>query len=72
VEFEDDALNEIVRVTSGYPYFLQEWGHAVWRQAKTTPITKEVVLASHATVIDHLDASFFRVRLIGDRQMAER
>jgi hypothetical protein len=56
VEFEDDALNEIVRVTSGYPYFLHEWGHAVWRQAKTTPITKEVVFASHAAVISQLYA----------------
>ena len=26
VEFEDAALDEVVRVTSGYPYFLQEWG----------------------------------------------
>jgi hypothetical protein len=63
VEFETAALDEIVRVTSGYPYFLQEWGHAVWQHAETSPITKEVVLRSHEHVIQHLDASFFRVRL---------
>jgi hypothetical protein len=63
VEFGTAALDEIVRVTSGYPYFLQEWGHAVWEQATETPITKEVVLATHDTVIRHLDESFFRVRL---------
>jgi hypothetical protein len=63
VEFEAAALDEIIRVTSGYPYFLQEWGHWVWQQAERSPITKKVVLASHEAVIRHLDASFFRVRL---------
>lgn len=63
VDFTEEALDEIVRVTAGYPYFLQEWGHFVWRQADTSPIPKSAVLASHASVIRHLDASFFRVRL---------
>lgn len=66
VDFTDDALDEIVRLTAGYPYFLhflQEWGHFVWRQADTSPIAKAAVLASHDVVIRHLDASFFRVRL---------
>ena len=27
VVFQGDALYEIVRVTQGYPYFLQEWGY---------------------------------------------
>jgi AAA ATPase domain len=49
VDFQAAAVDEIVRVTSGYPYFLQEWGHAVWELATETPITKEVVLASHDT-----------------------
>ncbi len=63
VDFTADALDEIVRVTAGYPYFLQEWGHFVWRQAEISPISKATVLASHDAVIRHLDASFFRVRL---------
>jgi AAA ATPase domain len=62
-EFEDDAVDEIVRVTAGYPYFLQEWGHAVWLHADTSPIGKDVVLDSHDSIIRHLDSSFFRVRL---------
>ena len=63
VEFESAALDEIVRVTAGYPYFLQEWGHSVWQHAVTSPITVEVVVESQHHVIQHLDASFFRVRL---------
>lgn len=27
VEFTEQALNEIIKVTEGYPYFLQEWGY---------------------------------------------
>ncbi|MGH7190702.1 MAG: AAA family ATPase [Acetobacteraceae bacterium] len=63
IEFTEEALDEIVRVTAGYPYFLQEWGHFVWRQADTSPIPKAVVLAAHDAVIRQLDTSFFRVRL---------
>jgi hypothetical protein len=63
VEFAEDALDEIVRVTAGYPYFLQEWGHSVWQHAQSSPIGKDVVLAAHEPIIRHLDSSFFRVRL---------
>jgi Cdc6-like AAA superfamily ATPase len=31
--FESWALDEIVRVTEGYPYFLQEWGYQAWNIA---------------------------------------
>ena len=30
----EEALEEIVRVTEGYPYFLQEWGKHTWQQPK--------------------------------------
>lgn len=63
VDFMSGALDEIFQVTAGYPHFLQEWGHTVWRRATVSPITQDVVVASHDTVIRHLDASFFRVRL---------
>jgi hypothetical protein len=63
VEFEPGALDEILRVTAGYPYFLQEWGHAVWLAAERSPITRKVVEASYDDAIKRLDASFFRVRL---------
>ena len=63
VDFDDDAVKEILRVTAGYPYFLQEWGHAVWLKAEHSPITKSVVEASYPDAIRNLDRSFFRVRL---------
>lgn len=62
VTFEDDALEELVRVTHGYPYFLQEWGYQTWNIAEESPITLEIVLKATDVAIRKLDESFFRVR----------
>jgi hypothetical protein len=63
VSFDAPALDEILRVTSCYPYFLQEWGHAVWLRASGSPIDLGTVVAAYPDAIDNLDTSFFRVRL---------
>jgi hypothetical protein len=60
--FESAALDEIFRMTKGYPYFLQEWGYQVWNHAEASPITLAVVVASSALVSQRLDENFFRVR----------
>lgn len=62
VAFTDDALDEIVRVTRGYAYFLQEWGYQCWNLAERSPIDKSVVVEATAASIRKLDESFFRVR----------
>ncbi len=62
VEYSGPALDEIVRKTEGYPYFLQEWGYHAWNIAETTPITADDSFAAAAEAIRNLDASFFRVR----------
>ena len=62
VVFETDALEEVFRLTKGYPYFLQEWGYQSWNHAPTSTITLEVVRNATPTVIERLDQSFFRVR----------
>ena len=61
--FSNEALDEIIRETKGYPYFLQEWGKHVWNIAKESPITLEDVKAATRETIATLDESFFRVRL---------
>lgn len=63
VEFSDEALDEIFSVTSGYPYFLQEWGYVTWDLAQSSPISRDVVLGARTEAIRRLDESFFRVRL---------
>lgn len=62
VEFNADALDEIFRLTKGYPYFLQEWGYQSWNLAAMSPITLRDVQNATATVIPRLDQNFFRVR----------
>jgi hypothetical protein len=62
VVFEADALYEIVRVTKGYPYFLQEWGYQAWNLASSSPITLRVIQDATPKVIGRLDQNFFRVR----------
>ena len=62
VEFEPAALQEIVRLTQGYPYFLQEWGYQAWNRSPDSPITRRVIDEATQTVIHRLDENFFRVR----------
>lgn len=57
-----EALAEIVRVTEGYPYFLQEWGKHTWNQAQGPEINLNDVLAASRTALAALDSNFFRVR----------
>ena len=56
------ALDSILMVTKGYPYFLQEWGRHCWDVASKSPITRADVTDASAVALSELDASFFRVR----------
>ncbi len=62
VVFETSALQEIFRLTQGYPYFIQEWGYQAWNRASESPITLQVVQEATQSVIKRLDENFFRVR----------
>jgi hypothetical protein len=63
VEIEDDAVAVIVSYTEGYPYFIQEYGRAVWNQASGPGITHSDAENAQEVVEAELDESFFRARL---------
>lgn len=64
VTWGDAALEEVLRRTSGYPYFLQEFGRQVWRMAEGPDrISRGDVLEAAPIAIAELDAGFFRVRM---------
>ena len=63
VEFTAEALDEVLKQTQGYPYFLQEWGYEVWNLADASPITRDDVDAAAPLVQRKLDESFFLVRM---------
>lgn len=62
VSFTDAAVNEIYRLTEGYPYFIQEWGYQTWNYASQSPIGIDAVHQASKIVMRRLDENFFRVR----------
>lgn len=63
VKFENDALDELLARTHGYPYFLQEWGYEVWNVASASPVTLQDVRDAAPHVQAKLDENFFKVRM---------
>lgn len=63
VEIDDNALAKIIEMTSGYPFFIQEWGHHAWNVAQTSPITLEDVTKASELALNRLDDGFFKVRM---------
>ncbi len=62
VLFTQNALNEIITKTEGYPYFLQEWGYQAWNLATEKEIDLEIIKKATEASLKRLDESFFRVR----------
>lgn len=70
VRFRRGAVDRIVEWTSGFPYFVQEFGRAVWDTAAGPEvITLEEAEAAAPKALARLDDGFFRVRF--DRASAE-
>ena len=63
VEYERSAVDVILRYTEGYPYFIQEFGRAVWNLAEGPTITDEDARSAQIIVEAELDESFFRTRI---------
>lgn len=62
VGYTSASLDQIVKITQGYPYFLQEWGYHTWNIAESSPITPRTVTKASSLAVERLDGSFFRVR----------
>lgn len=63
VAFEPEAVRLILEYTEGYPYFIQEFGRAVWNLAAGPGIAAEDAEAAQTLVEAELDESFFRSRI---------
>ena len=60
--FSAAAIEEVVKVTQGYPYFLQQWGYEAWNIAAGPTIELADIHRANKLAIRRLDQSFFRVR----------
>jgi AAA ATPase domain len=63
VALTDEALDMLLNVTQGYPYFLQEWGYHIWNASPKSPITLDDVRLAAPDVQRQLDRNFFLVRM---------
>jgi hypothetical protein len=68
IEEEDQSidpnlLEQIVLMTRGYPYFLQEWGYQVWNASPSSPIGMSCIEAAEKEALRRLDEGFFKVRI---------
>lgn len=57
--FDPEALRDIIRLSKGYPAFLQAWAYESWRTAKGPLITRADVRASAAAVTQRLDRDLY-------------
>ncbi len=63
VDFDQRAVEAIITYTEGYPYFIQEFGRAVWDIAEGPTLTLEDATRAQGVVESELDESFFRARI---------
>lgn len=56
-----NAVEEILKLSERYPYFLQAWGHFAWNVASSNSINIANVAAAAKSVERSLDGNFFQV-----------
>lgn len=62
VYWEPDAVDFVVAKTSGYPYFLQQYGQETWNEAEGTTLTLPDARVGAERARLALDTGFFRSR----------
>jgi hypothetical protein len=62
VDYEDDALDELYRLTDGYPYFVQAYGKVTWDVAVESPIRTTDVAEAAPEAEGELAVGFFGAR----------
>src|SRR3954454_8576445 len=62
VEFSDEALDELYRLTDGYPYFVQAYGKVTWDAAVGSPVTAGDVREAAPEAEAELAVGFFGAR----------
>ena len=63
INYTDEAVNKIIEITQGYPYFLQEYGKWVWEcKEEKSIIDIKIVNKAYDKFEQSLDKAFFKVR----------
>lgn len=62
ITYSEDAIKNILSITEGYPYFIQEFCHTTWDITEGTVIKEEDILGAIKLFENRLDEGFFKVR----------
>jgi hypothetical protein len=62
VSYDREALDELYRLTDGYPYFVQAYGKVTWDAALTSPIRVSDVREAAPEAEGELAVGFFGAR----------
>ncbi len=58
-QFAPEASQEVLRLSKGYPYFVQAWGHVLWALHEGKIFTLENVRSASSAVTQFLDREFY-------------
>lgn len=61
-KYTEDAIMEIINITKGYPFFIQQMCQIVYKNTNGKIIQKEHIIENLDTFFEVLDVGFFRVR----------
>ncbi len=60
---DNTMLEQLILITKGYPYYLQEWGFQVWNASDHSPINLSCLEGAGKAALKRLDEGFFKVRI---------
>lgn len=63
VEWRAEAVERVIDLTDGYPYFLQEYGRVIWRIRDSDTIGLEAAERAERVAREYLDENFFSQRI---------
>lgn len=62
ISYKDEAIDEIIRITKGYPFFIQQLCQIVYNNMKNEMIVRSDIEDSIPAFFKVLDTGFFKVR----------
>ncbi len=62
VVYEERAVDRIIAITRGYPFFIQQYCDIIWKNTENNIITEQEVMENEQAFYDALDTGFFKVR----------
>ena len=63
VDWDRNAVEAIVDLSDGYPFFVQTWAYYVWNTARDEPISLDDISRAEPHANHALETSFFAARL---------